>query len=169
MLERIVDVIQKSQPTKKLLVHKDAFGNVLTEVDQFIWCGCSDGVVRLFDSKVSSIYSKSLKLFLQTLKSKKELKVDNNSIVCMLKRTNQVWTGTDKGQIHIWNTTVRALFNLRDSSNSSQTLKPTKTLSGHTAAITSFTTVGPLEVWTCSFDQTLRSWNAQVGIRNKAC
>ncbi len=32
---------------------KEVHGNVLIEVDQFVWCGCSDGSLRLWDPKVT--------------------------------------------------------------------------------------------------------------------
>lgn len=46
---------KKAQPVKKFAAgnkDKEVFGSVLMEVDQFIWCGCSDGIIRLWDTKV---------------------------------------------------------------------------------------------------------------------
>lgn len=98
-------------------------------------------------------------------KCKKELKENLQSVSCMLKRSNQLWTGTDRGTIHIWNTTVsRNLL----AQTRKQTLKPLKSLTdGHTENVHCLTNVGPFEIWSCSSDKTIRCWNADVSDPHK--
>jgi WD40 repeat protein len=130
---------KKAVPEKKFVAafkDKDIFGTSMLEVDQFVWSGCNDGTIRLWDVKNTKV--------------KKELKVDNHGITCMMKRTNQVWTGNELGLIHIWNTT---------------TLRPIKTINAHSKPINSFTYIGPtsypFEIWSCSSDNSIKCWHAE--------
>eukprot|EP01117_Protostelium_nocturnum_P008880 TRINITY_DN3185_c0_g1_i1.p2 TRINITY_DN3185_c0_g1~~TRINITY_DN3185_c0_g1_i1.p2 ORF type:complete len:601 (+),score=236.39 TRINITY_DN3185_c0_g1_i1:27-1805(+) len=134
---------KKAQPEKRIQAgnkDKEVWTNAFMEADQFIWCGCSDGLIRLWDSK--------------NMKLKKEMKPEGNSVgsfTSFIKRSNAIWSGTSQGTIYIWNCT---------------TLKLAQTMIGHTAAVNSFTSIGPtsfsLEIWSCSADKTIRCWNAET-------
>ncbi|PRP81149.1 hypothetical protein PROFUN_01983 [Planoprotostelium fungivorum] len=131
---------KKALPEKKIIVSskdKDLWVNCMMEADQFVWLGCNDGIIRLYDSK--------------SLKPKKDLKMEGtpSPITCFIKNSNTMWCGTSSGLIHIWNCT---------------TLKTIKTLQGHTGPVHSFTSIGPasysFEIWSCSGDATIRCWSS---------
>jgi len=125
---------KKSAPLKRITL-KECYGNAMLEVDQFIWIACSDGNVRLFDKNI---------------KNKKDLKVDNSALLCMLKRSNQVYIGTHQGVIHLWNTT---------------TLRVQKSIVGHVGPVVGFTAIGPAaypsQIWSHSHDKTVRCWSVE--------
>lgn len=86
---------KKLQPLKKLQAgnkDKDPFGTVLIEIDLCAWNGCSDGVIRIWDGR--------------SLKLKKEMKVDEHKVTYMVQKSHQVWTGNEKGTIHVFHKVV---------------------------------------------------------------
>jgi WD40 repeat protein len=114
----------------------------LVEVDQFVWAGCTDGKIRLWESK--------------SLKCKKELRVEADPkaevalasiTTCALRRGNQVWVGTETGTLLVWNTTQ---------------LKLTHTLvEPHTARINAIASTSQQQVWVSGADKKLSCWNCE--------
>lgn len=93
---------KKSQPLKKILA---GFLTTLLEVEEHVWCGTIDGIIKVFDTKVVAHKKYFFLIIIQHHKQKKELKSEAEAIGCMLKRGNRVWAGTDR-DIIIWNFTV---------------------------------------------------------------